>query len=245
MRTANVIVCLLLPLLSFAQPDTAFTWLNSSHKITNRDSAVYLRKQYRSEGACKVQEFHLGTGKLTWDADFDASCKKKNGRLQWYSDSGVLQETSIYADDKKTEHHLYYPNGVKRMEAFLKDDEVLKVKGWDTNGNEIPNSIYQQQATFPGGVKAWKKYLTKAMQSGLPPAFKQGFMSGLVVVSFTVDPAGEVTDVKLDTSSGFPELDAHALDIIRRSPKWNPAIQYNQKVRFFQKQSLTYLAYEE
>lgn len=41
------------------------------------------------------------------------------------------------------------------------------------------------------------------------------------------------------------ELDAIATRIIRQSPKWEPAIQYNRKVKAYRLQPITFSKVEE
>lgn len=245
MKLRTCILAVVLPFLSNAQTDTIFTWLNAQDKETTIESAVYVRKQYTVDGICNIREYHLGTGALTWEATYDASCKKKHGILNWYSDSGRLREKSVYENDARKEHHIFYANGNKRMEAYFQGSKLTSVKGWDKDGNEIPNSIYEQEAAFPGGMKAWQQYLTRSITKGLPAVYKKGYMSGIVIVDFQVDTTGAISEVRVSTSSGFPELDAHALEIIKRAPKWIPAIQYNAKVIYRQRQAFTYQPYEE
>ncbi len=89
-------------------------------------------------------------------------------------------------------------------------------------------------------TNAWQEYLVKGLTTKQPKAYIQGKISGTVVVSFLVYKDGAVQEVQVLNSSGHKELDDHAVDVIKNSPKWIPAIQYNEPVIYRQKQSLTY-----
>lgn len=50
-----------------------------------------------------------------------------------------------------------------------------------------------------------------------------GFLSGRVMVSFVVDWDGNVRDVQVYHSSGYPVLDKEAVRVVKASPRWTPA----------------------
>jgi protein TonB len=112
-------------------------------------------------------------------------------------------------------------------------------------GNEvIDEGIFvtvQVEARFPGGMDAWKKYLERNLNSGAP--VENGAPEGsklTVVVSFIVDKDGNVSEVKAENDPGFGTA-VEAVRIIRKSGKWNPAIQNGRNVIYRQRQSVTFL----
>ncbi|MEI9910864.1 MAG: energy transducer TonB [Bacteroidota bacterium] len=54
-----------------------------------------------------------------------------------------------------------------------------------------------------------------------------------------IDTDGKVSDVK-NFNSIDPELDETAKTIIRQSPRWEPAVQYNRNVKAYRKQPITF-----
>jgi TonB family protein len=62
------------------------------------------------------------------------------------------------------------------------------------------------------------------------------------VVDFTIDTTGNVAQARISVSSGYKAQDEHALEIIRKSPRWMPAIRNNRKVIYRQRQQITYTA---
>lgn len=94
-------------------------------------------------------------------------------------------------------------------------------------------------AQFPGGFEAWKKYLEKNLNAGLPA--ENGAQAGkyTVMVSFVVDKEGNISDVKAENAPGFG-TEAEAIKIIKKGPKWQPAIQNGRKVAYRAMQQVTF-----
>lgn len=95
-------------------------------------------------------------------------------------------------------------------------------------------------AQFPGGFDAWKRYLERNLNAGLPA--ENGAQAGkyTVVVSFVVDKEGNISDVKAENAPGFG-TEAEAIKIIKKGPKWLPAIQNGRKVAYRARQQVTFL----
>lgn len=76
--------------------------------------------------------------------------------------------------------------------------------------------------TFIGGYEALCDYLNDSLE--YPYLAKVRGVEGQVLVEFVINEAGEIEDLKLVKSlSG--SLDQEALRLVRKMPKWNPALQ--------------------
>eukprot|EP01133_Synstelium_polycarpum_P016389 gene16389-19501_t len=80
-----------------------------------------------------------------------------------------------------------------------------------------------QAASFPGGFEAFRKYLLKTARKTSPK-------NGRVKVSFIVETNGEITNAKIESSLDQAS-DNEALRVIKLSPKWEPALQNDRKIR--------------
>jgi len=60
------------------------------------------------------------------------------------------------------------------------------------------------------------------------------------MIRFVVSKTGDITDAYIEDPGEIKELNDAALKIIRNSPKWIPAIQYNRKVNAYRRQPLTF-----
>src|SRR5205085_8232143 len=95
------------------------------------------------------------------------------------------------------------------------------------------------EASFPGGVAAWKRFLERNLnqnileENGAPPG------RYTVVVSFRVDKDGSITEVKAENNPGYGTAD-EAVRVVKTGPKWNPAQQNGRQVIYRQRQSITF-----
>jgi protein TonB len=110
----------------------------------------------------------------------------------------------------------------------------------DVDDGDIIFKTVEIAAQFPGGFEAWKKYLERNLNAGLPA--ENGAQAGkyTVMVSFVVDKEGNISDVKAENSPGFG-TEAEAIKIIKKGPKWQPAIQNGRKVAYRARQQVTFL----
>lgn len=61
----------------------------------------------------------------------------------------------------------------------------------------------------------------------------------IVVVDAAIDEEGNVTDILL-TAPLHPDFDKIALTVMRKAPKWIPAINHNRKVKFYFRQPVVF-----
>jgi periplasmic protein TonB len=104
------------------------------------------------------------------------------------------------------------------------------------SGNRIT-----REAEFPGGVGAWGKYLERNMTKELPDSAieKYGASSLQVIVLFTIQKDGSISDVKvLNEKKHHPEMVSEAIRIIKESPKWLPALKKGKPVRSYFRQPI-------
>ena len=87
----------------------------------------------------------------------------------------------------------------------------------ETATENMPDS----HAEFKGGQTAMISYLVNAIK--YPEAAQNAGVEGKVVVEFTVNADGTLSDFKV-VKSVSPELDAEALRVIKAMPAWSPAI---------------------
>jgi periplasmic protein TonB len=109
------------------------------------------------------------------------------------------------------------------------------------------NKIFEKvevEASFPGGDAKWRQYLQKNLRGDV--ASENGAPAGTysVVVQFIVDKEGNISDVKALTSYGYG-LEDEAVRVIKKGPKWVPAIQNGRNVKAYRRQPVTFLVEEQ
>ncbi len=241
MRLLTILFLFASPQL-FSQADTVYKFFNKNWKPVQKDSAYFTAKIIKENSNWHRWDFWTSTNIMQMNGYYeDAETEIENGSLKFFNEQGILRDSSNYEHGKlMSKYSFYETHSIKGFVSYNNTGQVIKQAGYTEDGKEIPGYIFQKEAAFPGGIEAWQKYLVKGLTTKQPKAYIQGKISGTVVISFLVYKDGTVQEVEVANSSGYKELDDHAVTVIKKSPKWIPAVQYNQPVIYRQKQSLVY-----
>ena len=142
----------------------------------------------------------------------------KNGAVEIISTSNKNQQKNNQVTDN-----------ISPQTSSTKDDKVF---------TQVEN-----EPTFPGGEPAWRKFLEKNLNAAIP--INNGAPSGTyrVVVRFIVNKDGSISDVQAETKHGYG-MDSAAVALIKKGPKWEPAIQNGNIVTAYRKQPITFVVSE-
>ena len=159
----------------------------------------------------------------------------------YWSNGNPSQRGAYVAGKKDGVWTYYYQTGKKCQEVNYMADSAVSYTCYDGKGNiQKENCVYEKEANFPGGEKKWQQYLgNKLGTATLPDDYYKGKIYGQIWIQFIVDIDGSIRDVKV-IESVDPRLDNIALDIIKKSPKWDHAVQYNRPVKAYRKQPITF-----
>ncbi len=90
--------------------------------------------------------------------------------------------------------------------------------------------IVEDMPKFPGGIPAISKYISSNIV--YPEEAKKQKIEGTVIVKFTVDKSGKVTDVYIDKDKSAESLlNEEAIRVVSEMPKWEPGKQRGKKVQ--------------
>ncbi|MCW5915921.1 MAG: energy transducer TonB, partial [Ferruginibacter sp.] len=112
---------------------------------------------------------------------------------------------------------------------------------------DYENTIFNKveiEAAFPGGEAAWRRYLQNNLDAntpidnGAPPGTYQ------VIVRFIVSKDGTISDVVPETKWGYG-MEQEAVKIIKKGPKWTPALQNGRHVNAYRRQPITFVVTEQ
>lgn len=168
-----------------------------------------------------------------------------NGIALGYFENGDLRHQGNYKAGKKDGNWIfYYPGGGGQasMQAVFVADSAVSVTCFAPDGKPMLNDcVLEREAEFVGGNPAWQKYLVKKI--GNVPFYKymKGINQHTVVLRFIVNTDGSVKDIMVENPA-VPRLEALALKVMKDSPAWDPAVQYNRKVKAFRRQPITFVA---
>jgi protein TonB len=94
---------------------------------------------------------------------------------------------------------------------------------------------------FPGGAAAWAAFLSRHLQ--VPDELEAG-VKKTVLVRFSVSETGAVTGFEV-VQSGGTLFDAEVIRVLKKMPKWKPALKNGQPVAVPFTQPVTFMAVEE
>lgn len=106
---------------------------------------------------------------------------------------------------------------------------------------EDPDKIFigvEIESNYPGGTGAWQRYLNKTFS--YPDLAVQNDIQGTVVVQFIVDREGNVSEVEALSGPTNGGLREEAIRVIKKSGRWEPAVQNGRKVKSYKKQPITF-----
>jgi periplasmic protein TonB len=92
------------------------------------------------------------------------------------------------------------------------------------------------ESAYPGGQKAWVRFLMKTFK--YPYEAEEKEIQGSVLVKFIVDKEGNVSNIQ--ALSGHESLREEAIRVISKSGKWIPAIQNGQTVSSYKYQPIIF-----
>jgi len=132
------------------------------------------------------------------------------------------------------------PDDGKEKSVTKQEDAV----GTGTAGPSQPVAdfiIQERDPEFPGGTEALKKFLARYLST--PDELEAGERK-VVKVKFKVDKDGSVNTFEIVTSGGN-EFDGEVLRVVKKMPRWVPAIQNGVNVPVSYVLPVTFIGMEE
>ncbi|MBN8836472.1 MAG: energy transducer TonB [Sphingobacteriia bacterium] len=150
-----------------------------------------------------------------------------------------LEDTKIGTINQEGEKD----NGVVAPVVESKGTGVVEAPKQDEDYDKV-FTVVQIPAEFPGGLQGWTKYLERNLNRDLP--VENGAPPGkyTVYVTFIVDKEGNISDVQAENDPGYGTKD-EAIRVIKKGPKWKPAVQNGRNVIYRHKQGITFQVSEE
>jgi protein TonB len=126
-----------------------------------------------------------------------------------------------------------------------KDIAVIKVPEATVPVKDDPkpaasSNIVQKEPEFPGGEQAWLNFLQKNL---VAPGELEAGDKKTVAIRFQVSPEGVVTNFEVMQSAGRA-YDNEVIRVLRKMPRWKPAIQNGQPVARSFTQPVTFVGIE-
>lgn len=140
----------------------------------------------------------------------------------------LSDQIDIVDDDIKIENNIIDLEDSNDMGVDI-IDYVEEVKEEVVEEEAIPFQLVEEKPKFQGGdANAFSAWVAKNLN--YPEIAKENGVSGRVMLQFTVNPNGTVSDVKV-LRGVDPSLDKEAIRVVSSSPKWTPGKQRDRAVK--------------
>lgn len=159
----------------------------------------------------------------------DAELKELHGLSVYMNSSGNLDSAGYFKNNLRDGRWFYPLKNSYATKAFKEgvEFEMKTVSKDSLKGWPVLDSL-EKIAEFPGGLEGWRNYLVKNFR--YPQRAINLDKEGTVYVTFIIDKDGTLLDPYISRSIEL-SLDEASIGLIRKSPKWTPAIQHGQNVK--------------
>ncbi len=163
-----------------------------------------------------------------------------------YYESGKLKDSSFrVALTMEYESYYYYESGKLKGHSYW--DNTLKKnvdESFDEKGELLKNYIHSKEASFPDGRNGWVEFLTKNLRTNVPIKHKAPLGRYTVYISLSINKDGRVNDVIAENNPGYGTME-EAIRAIKKSPKWEAAIEDNKPIAYHARQKITFVVQED
>jgi TonB family protein len=179
----------------------------------------HLEKIKKAEGMHTGENAHLykSSKHVSTIEQEDHNSSEKPGMRE------VIIETEIEIDDSGENRE----NGVVEKVFIKKKLREESPENSFISGGETFRAV-ERLPSFPGGKTALRDFIYNNLT--YPKKAQKSQTAGEVMVGFTVDPEGKLTDIHVSQSTSDLFKDA-ALQVIKKMPAWEPALQQGEPVR--------------
>jgi len=134
---------------------------------------------------------------------------------------------------------ILFSAGTFAQENKQKNDSMISQSPKDSSAHANSISANTHEAEFPGGGAEWVAYISRNLDSGVPVT--RGATAGTyeVTVRFVIDTSGNIKNIKAETWFGFG-MEKELIRVIKKAPKWIPAIKNGVHVNAYRRQSATF-----
>ncbi|MTI32246.1 TonB family protein [Xanthovirga aplysinae] len=135
----------------------------------------------------------------------------------------VIQQPEVIEvpDEEEIEEEIEVNLDIEVTEETEIEEIVFEEAPTEEKADEI-FTIVENQPEYPGGMKAFYKYVSKTMK--YPAQARRMGIDGRVIVQFVVDTDGAITNVKVIRGRGAG-LDEEAIRVLKNSKKWKAGKQ--------------------
>jgi|GEM_PF-1631691 len=158
--------------------------------------------------------------------------------IQWFQNGNISYAGRYNNYSKKQgKWQFFHTNGIISSEEIYKDDVLIDKKYFNEDGSpQLDTTNKDREAKFVGGDNAFALYVSKSINlQAIETADKKEYV--LLKAGFWINEKGVVNNVH-SYSKDEPPYTRLYLNMLRSSPKWQPAINHNRKIPFYKRNQL-------
>jgi protein TonB len=221
--------------LTFAQAfgnDTLYFRLSNPWNTVKDPHGKYFRKCVQENDYYHVWDFNAANQLVTESYYADTNFTKKLFCHKYFNEAdGLLEQTRCYKEGRLNGYLVDYDKkGDTTDYQIYQDGDLVKSRSLP---GQVEDTVLtkmmrmEKKAQFPGGAQGWIDWLGSHLR--YPAELNNPHISGRVILRFTITAEGRIDNIQI-LQSLHPLLDAEAIRVIAKSPKWKPAEQLGRKV---------------
>lgn len=246
MKTPLTLITMIIGMLGHAQKkNTQFFVFDTDRNPCKVENAKYLGCLDKLDDTTYQWRYYNFAGPLiTVETYKDENISIPHGYFAYYNSKGKIDSVGDTREGRKQGNWFFYTDSATIWQRKKYDNgKLVEVKDaaalqqeWEERKKGDTLKRVEVEAEFKGGPAAWTKYIQKNID--IPDRARKLQAEGTVVVEFVVNKDGSIGSIKVVQSVEY-SIDEEAAELIRKSPKWEPAIQDGKPVRAYRKQPLT------
>lgn len=211
-------------------------WLEFHPNKMLKDSATYSHN--------KVTGFRIGWHSNGYVSDSIYFDPNGNGYSVSWFENGSINYKGTHTNYKMNGTWVYYHSNGKMSSIENYELGNLKDKKYfDENGIQLADTTNHDHRPFFGEKddnknKKWGNYLEKNLRYPEGQILVNG-NTVTITICFTINEEGKVGDAYV-LNPFSKEFDKAALDVVKSSPNWIPAVEHNRKVKVNYYQNITF-----
>jgi TonB family protein len=159
--------------------------------------------------------------------------------ISWFDDGSPSSAGRLVNNKKEGAWQYFHKNGKNAaLEKYQQGNLVSRIY-YDEKGIQLTDtSNRDQRAVFRGSEIKWRNFLENNLE--FPRHVKLVNTDIItVVLAATINEEGNVEDVYVEIPFD-PKFDDEALRVMKKSPKWSPAIDHNRNVKSHIRQPISF-----
>lgn len=216
--------------------ESAESYSISLHELGFPDRKI--EREFALNGKLKVEKQLIDVPNEKADKGDKKFISKLNGKYkEWYPNGNLRKNIDYKKGNFDGELLTYWDNGQLKRQDTYNDGKLIRGKCFTYEGKDADYSTYEQMPEFPGGERALFEFINRSLI--YPIEAQRLGIQGKVIIRFVVEKTGSIDKVEVIRGVN-PDLDAEAMRVVKRLPKWKPGIQDGETVSVWYTLPITY-----